>query len=61
MVTREEYAPYHTMAAFIVGECAYNNPNYWLCRKPVTFFGVELQAYDRGAEYAMRLAQEQRT
>jgi len=44
----KRYAPYHTMAAFALGFCDYNSCHYQ------DLPGVDGQAYDRGAECAMR-------
>lgn len=51
--TPEDYAPYNTFPAFTKGYNAYLKCN------PVCPFdpdSVDAQAWDRGAEYAMRLA-----
>lgn len=56
MVKREEYAPYHTMPGFEVGIEDYNN-NCLGWQQSCTDT-KDAQAYDRGAEFAMRLAGE---
>ena len=45
-----DYAPYHTLPAFDAGIDAYMAN---VLRNP--FEGYEAQAFDRGAEYAMRV------
>lgn len=55
---RDDYAPYHTLDAFAEGVAAYglerwDNPYH----RPYTLgAGVNAQAWDRGLEYAMRVA-----
>ncbi len=49
----ERYAPYHTMPAFEAGYKAYNEGCNTLCPYGDT---VDGQAWDRGAECAMRHA-----
>jgi hypothetical protein len=46
-----EYAPYDRMPEFQEGAEAYRN-----CRTLCRYSGVQAQAWDRGAEYAMRAA-----
>jgi hypothetical protein len=50
----EDYAPYHTYPAFNRGYNAYLKCNW---DKPINLTGIDEQAYDRGAEYAMRVRQ----
>jgi len=47
----DEYAPYHTMAAFRAGVDDYQTERWSEYR------GFEAQAYDRGRECAMRVEQ----
>jgi hypothetical protein len=55
--TPEDYRPYHQLPAFSEGITAYKEGRY---NNPYTgpFDGVAAQAWDRGAEYAMRLRRE---
>ena len=59
-VTREEYAPYHTMPEFQQGY-----DHYVAGIRPLLkglcepYSGVAGQAYDRGAEFAMRTERDQ--
>jgi hypothetical protein len=48
-----DYAPYHTFEAFDQGYTDYMNRDSY--RNGHGFTGVDEQAYDRGAEYAMRI------
>jgi hypothetical protein len=52
----ERYAPYHTMPAFTDGYTDYNQG----CMRTDwnSYTGADEQAYDRGAECAMRHARE---
>jgi hypothetical protein len=45
----KRYAPYHTMPVFLQGHADYRNQALSQDKQ-----GVEAQAYDRGAECAMR-------
>ena len=47
-----DYAPYDSMPAFDVGRRAYDRN---VCINPYSLNSVNAQAFDRGAEYAMRL------
>jgi hypothetical protein len=49
----DEYAPYHTLKAFQEGYDAYLKANWSSPHDPDS---VDAQAWDRGHEYAMRLA-----
>jgi hypothetical protein len=49
----EDYAPYHLFEAFAEGVGDYRRARL---TGPYGRHGVEAQAWDRGAEYAMRLA-----
>jgi hypothetical protein len=51
--TAEEYAPYHTMPEFLLGYHDY------LKGQLREYEGVAGEAYDRGAEFAMRLCRGQ--
>lgn len=51
-LTASEYAPYHTMKEFQWGFSDYQNCTH----TPVDPDSAAGQAYDRGAEFAMRLA-----
>ena len=55
MIERQDYAPYHLLEAFEAGVYAYRCNNHWSrhCYK-----GLEAKAYDRGCEFAMRIARE---
>ena len=48
----EDYAPYHTYHAFQIGVDDYLQGRGF---GPHHYRGVDEQAYDRGAEYAMQL------
>jgi hypothetical protein len=50
---REDYAPYHTFPEFEQGIL-----DYQACRPFRELSGVAAQAYDRGAEYAMKISRE---
>jgi hypothetical protein len=54
MVTREDYAPYHTMTEFQQGYDDYMASRAGPADNELSEAGG--QAYDRGAEYAMRTA-----
>lgn len=53
MTRREDYAPYHTMPEFEEGF-----RDYQACMVHGHYDGVKAQAYDRGAEYAMKAFRE---
>ena len=50
----ERYAPYHTLGAFESGMRAYTSSPYGRTHNPFYPNSVAAQAYDRGAECAMR-------
>jgi hypothetical protein len=52
--TAEEYAPYNAMPEFWQGYQDYHS-----CIQRHVYDGVKGQAYDRGAEFAMRLCRGQ--
>lgn len=53
----DSYAPYHAMHAFAIGFIAYQNGRS--CG-PHHYQGVDEQAFDRGAEAAMKIARAAR-
>jgi hypothetical protein len=53
----ERYAPYHTMPEFEEAYAAYSQGGNW---NSPNYEGVAAQAYDRGAECAMRRAELRR-
>ena len=53
MTKREDYAPYHLMPEFEEGVRDYQS-----CKCHSFYDGVKAQAYDRGAEYAMKLGRK---
>lgn len=52
----EDYAPYHTHQAFAQGVAAHGSADYRSREVLAALDGVALQAWDRGLEYAMRVA-----
>lgn len=50
----ERYAPYHTMPGFSAGFNSYNRGDRWPGVTTHITDGIYAQAYDRGAECAMR-------
>ena len=52
-----EYRPYHEMPAFAQGVSAYMDRNY-ACPYSEPSEGVKAQAWDRGAECAMRFTHQ---
>ena len=62
MTKREDYAPYHLMPEFEEGVRDYQRFIDRQCNRlhDDRYQGVAGQAYDRGAEYAMKLAGEGR-
>lgn len=55
---RDDYAPYHTLDAFAEGVAAYALNSYDNPYDGYTYpsAGLRAQAWDRGLEYAMRVA-----